>query len=315
MPAFRDILVGVDLSSADRLAGAELTPPVRAAVERGIELAREMGARLTFFASLDLSAHTLEFLERSGATGTVREQAEKALAALVGKAEREGVEASSEFVFGRSWVEIIRQVLREGHDVVIVGTRELGAAGRILLGSTGMKLVRKCPCPVWIARPDPTPDEWNVLVATDLGDIGRRAVELVVQYSHSVDMKVHVLHAIEQEFDRWTQMTGLSDAEIAQLRRAKREEIERELHDQLGQTDYRTVPSGVLMHVEEGLAESVIREAIARFDIDLLVMGTVGRRGLPGLFVGNTAERLLADVPCSVLVLKPRDFSSPITLE
>ncbi|MEX0701742.1 MAG: universal stress protein [Planctomycetales bacterium] len=315
MTPFREILVGVDLSAADRLASSELTPPVRAAVDRALSLGRELGSRLTFFAALDLSAHTIEFLEQSGATDTVRDQADRALGELVARARTEGVEARSKLVFGRSWLEIVRQVLRDGHDLVIVGTRDLGAAGRLLLGSTGMKLVRKCPCPVWIARPDPTPDQFNVLIASDLGEIGRQAIDLVVRCGQSIDMKVHLLHAVEHEFDQWMQISGLSDAGVAELRQRQREEVERALHEQLAQSDFRTLPSGVQVHVEEGPADVVIRQAVERFDIDLLVMGTVGRSGLPGLFVGNTAERLLGDVPCSLLVLKPRDFSTPVRLE
>jgi nucleotide-binding universal stress UspA family protein len=38
---------------------------------------------------------------------------------------------------------------------------------------------------------------------------------------------------------------------------------------------------------------------------DLLVMGTVGRSGISGLLLGNTAERILEKVDCSVLAVKP----------
>lgn len=44
----------------------------------------------------------------------------------------------------------------------------------------------------------------------------------------------------------------------------------------------------------------------------LLVIGTVGRTGIPGLLIGSTAERVLGEVACSVLALKPRGFVSPI---
>ena len=52
-----------------------------------------------------------------------------------------------------------------------------------------------------------------------------------------------------------------------------------------------------------------------QYDIDLLVMGTVARSGIPGLVIGNTAERLLPQVPCSLLAVKPAGFESPVTLE
>ena len=49
--------------------------------------------------------------------------------------------------------------------------------------------------------------------------------------------------------------------------------------------------------------------------IDLVVMGSVGRSGLSGMLIGNTAERILRKLPCSVLVVKPDGFVSPVRLD
>jgi nucleotide-binding universal stress UspA family protein len=49
--------------------------------------------------------------------------------------------------------------------------------------------------------------------------------------------------------------------------------------------------------------------------IDLVVMGTVVRTGIPGLFIGNTAEFVLLQVNCAVLTVKPAGFVTPIVLE
>ncbi|HEX6885840.1 MAG TPA: universal stress protein, partial [Planctomycetota bacterium] len=43
-----------------------------------------------------------------------------------------------------------------------------------------------------------------------------------------------------------------------------------------------------------------------------LVMGSVSRGGIAGLLLGNTAERLLDRVSCSLLTIKPQDFVSPV---
>jgi len=48
---------------------------------------------------------------------------------------------------------------------------------------------------------------------------------------------------------------------------------------------------------------------------DLLVMGTVGRTGISGLIMGNTAEAILNQVNCSVLAIKPEGFKTPIAIE
>jgi nucleotide-binding universal stress UspA family protein len=44
-------------------------------------------------------------------------------------------------------------------------------------------------------------------------------------------------------------------------------------------------------------------------------MGTIARGGLVGMIMGNTAERVLRDLRCSVLALKPEGFASPVTLD
>ncbi|MFZ0258185.1 MAG: universal stress protein [Gammaproteobacteria bacterium] len=45
--------------------------------------------------------------------------------------------------------------------------------------------------------------------------------------------------------------------------------------------------------------------------IELLVMGTMGRMGVPGFFIGNTAEDVLDAVRCVVLIVKQSGSSTP----
>jgi nucleotide-binding universal stress UspA family protein len=44
-------------------------------------------------------------------------------------------------------------------------------------------------------------------------------------------------------------------------------------------------------------------------------MGTVARTGISGLLIGNTAERLLQQLKCSILAIKPEEFTSPVKLD
>jgi universal stress protein E len=65
-------------------------------------------------------------------------------------------------------------------------------------------------------------------------------------------------------------------------------------------------------HLRHGPAEQVVPELVSEYQIDLLVMGTVARSGLDGVLIGNTAERVLDDVRCSVMAVQPPGFVSPI---
>ena len=66
--------------------------------------------------------------------------------------------------------------------------------------------------------------------------------------------------------------------------------------------------------VRKGDPCQMIIDYVDKNDIDLIVMGTIGRSGLSGLLIGNTAERVIDRVNCSVLAIKPANFKSPITI-
>ena len=68
-------------------------------------------------------------------------------------------------------------------------------------------------------------------------------------------------------------------------------------------------------HVLQGWADDVIPEFAEQHRVDLIVMGTVSRTGIPGFFIGNTAEKILHRIDCSVLAVKPEGFISPVQLD
>ena len=68
----------------------------------------------------------------------------------------------------------------------------------------------------------------------------------------------------------------------------------------------------VYKHLRKGDSEHVLSQMTETLDIDLLIMGTVGRTGIPGFFIGNTADAILRKVTCSVLTIKPEKFKTPV---
>ena len=70
-----------------------------------------------------------------------------------------------------------------------------------------------------------------------------------------------------------------------------------------------------IVHMVQGRPGTAIPELMKREGAELLVMGTVCRTGIPGFFIGNTAEMILGQVDCSVLTVKPKCFESPVKLE
>ena len=69
------------------------------------------------------------------------------------------------------------------------------------------------------------------------------------------------------------------------------------------------------VHLVKGFARDMIPKTAKEQDIDLIIMGTVGRTGIPGFIMGNTAETVLNRINCSVLAIKPEGFVTPVRVE
>ena len=95
------------------------------------------------------------------------------------------------------FVEIIRAAEKDGYDLVLAGTRGLSSHRRILVGSTAERLVRKCPCPVWIVKAGHQAPIGSVLVATDLSEVSAKAVRIGVLLSTTAGIPLDVLHVYE----------------------------------------------------------------------------------------------------------------------
>lgn len=313
---FRKILVGVDLSKGDLLVSEDLAPPSQEAVARALKLASLNQAELHFFFALDVGARTERLIKSTeGLSKTVLDMGRSALQKLEEQAKKQGLSARSTVVLGKSWLELIRQVLREGSDLVVVGTRHLGRVHGAIVGSTGMRLLRKCPCPVWIAQPviDSALDQ--ILVATDFSPACDRALELAIVVARLQDAELRLLHVIDLPEETSLESLLSNRDEY----RENRDRLEEEAHTQLGRLtqELSTVdlPKPPRTYLLRGDPSTVIQEQVEQLKIDLLVMGTVARTGIPGLLMGNTAERILPEVDCSILALKPPGYASPVELE
>jgi len=308
------ILVGVDLHHADRIAAAELNPPTFTAINRAIWLASHIDAEIEFVAVLDVGAHTQELLHEhfKEQVRNVEDESRNVLESLEDQAKAAGVAATSRLLYGRPWYELLRIVVQDKADLVVVGTKNMGAAGRVLLGSTAKQLLRKSPCPVWVTKTDPDPTDLNVLVCSDLTEVSTDLLNLVVETCQNVEARVHLLHANDAVTGHSFWNLGVDDPKLVEQQKKIHAEKERMIHEQLAQTDYRTLEHGVKVHVVDGTPEYVIPKVMEEENIDLIALGTIARRGIPGLLLGNTAERLLSEIGCSILAIKPEGFECPI---
>ena len=317
MSVFNSILVGIDLLHAEGIESSSSSLPVAEAVRHGLWLAEKASACITFFAAVDMpevKPHSLEANESQGAS-TLLQSGREALDRLVESARQRGLNANAKLVCGQAWIEIIREVEQSEHDVIIVGRRNVGALQRLLFGSTAMRLLHNCPCPVWVTRPGLRQFPRNILVTSDFSPVSEITVKLGLAIGELSGAKVNLLHAVDYLLDR-RYSVGLLHTNTEQYHAHIKAEAHEQLADQLARVAGGQPTATVELHCVEGgcTADTAILEFIAHHQIDLLLMGTIARGGLSGVSIGNTAERLVTHMPCSMLAVKPADFTSPIDL-
>lgn len=79
------------------------------------------------------------------------------------------MEASVEIYSGIGFIQIIKRVLNNHHDLVVKCAEDTDWIDR-LFGSEDMHLLRKCPCPVLMLKPDQREAFRNILATVDVND-------------------------------------------------------------------------------------------------------------------------------------------------
>jgi nucleotide-binding universal stress UspA family protein len=228
---------------------------------------------------------------------------------------RAGVTVRTHVAWGRPFEVIIREALRRQTRVVMKTAHAPGGDRRAgLFGSTDMHLFRKCPVPVWVVKPRRTRRIARVLAAVDPAeptpdevDLNTEIVRIALDIATGEKAELHVCHAF----------STLSELVLGDASRAYVADFKARVEEAMARL---VAPFGLALrdrrvHILHGDAGEVIPRFVRRRKVDLLVMGTIARAGLPGLLIGNTAERMLELVDCSVLAIKPEGFVSPIQLQ
>lgn len=298
------ILVAIDLGRG----GDALTPGSRRALGRAVWVAKRVGARLTLLHS----RHADEYwndgrhgFEQADAGGDGRS---RVMQAALDSVEAQDVEAKFTIRDEHPHVAIIRTVLREDVDLVVAAKRTEAHTDERKIGTTARKLLRKCPCEVWLEDPRTDRDPTVILAGTDLSAVGDRVVELAASVAHALGAELHVVHAFSMSME--TQMEGV-EAHRRFEKEARRKavaHVERVLEP-------TSMAGRATIHAGNTSPTQAILQGVKQLAPGLVVLGTVSRGGIPGLLMGNTAERLIDRIDCALLTVKPRDFVCPIALD
>lgn len=243
------------------------------------------------------------------------------------------IEISINVVEGKIYLEAIRSVLTNSHDLVIKNADVSKNVLSRIFGSQDMRLLKSCPCPVLITKPIWDGKFKHVMAAVDFENpndidednvgnlLNRQIMETAITLSSRYKSRLDVVHVFPilgvgappdgryglQETETATYIKNRKPGYIKLIDRFIEKAklwVEKDLSSSVEIEPY----------VLSGNPNVEIKKQAKKLQSDLVVMGTVARTGVSGFLIGNTAELILENIECSVLALKPEGFVSPVKL-
>lgn len=293
-PMYDDILVPTDGSDHAR----------RAAEHVGV-LARRLDARVHLLGVVDVQAAAGPF-GAGGVDDTFVGRLESTAERWLDTAEQAvgDVPTERDTVEGEPGEAILSYASDLEPDLVAMGTHGRTGVRRYVSGSVTERVVQRADVPVLAVHAgDPLLESAydDVLVATDGSEAAEAAVDHGIELAARTGARVHAVSLV----DLGGVGTGAEDAPVLEWRNYLESAAERAT----GSVVERAEDAGVeaVAAVRE---DSPVRGLLAyadEADVDLLVVGTHGRRGVTDAVLGSTAERILRRAERPVLTVRPSD--------
>ena len=129
----------------------------------------------------------------------------------------------------------------------------------------------------------------NILLMTDFFSPSEKALQYAVAIAKGYDSKIHLVHVIEP-----TAAEVLTGEPLPKHYERQHKIAEQELGKQteeLGNVSHQT-------YIKHGTVSEVVQAVMRENQIDLVMAGTQGARGLEKLVLGSTAEEIFRTVTC-----------------
>lgn len=288
-------------------------------IRKAATLARALGARLELFHAIT-EPLAVEALMMAGVAiqkfqDNERQRYLKRLERLAEPLRRQGlkVTTSAEWDFP-AYEAVIRRAHRTGTDLIVAERHATRHVAPWLLRYSDWELLRQSPVPVLLVKTRKPYDSPTILAAIDpshafakTSQLDDAILRLASHISSAMRGRLHVMHTYVPTLmgiaPTELNAPDATDRILAHAGKIARTGFDKTLRAaRLG----RLAPSR--RHLMTRHAVDAIPELAGAIGSHIVVMGALSRSGLKRAVIGNTAERTLDDLPCDLLVAKPRGF-------
>lgn len=199
---------------------------------------------------------------------------------------------------GNSFARIINQAEMDDVNLIVMGAGDKSSGDHYPLGTTAEKVIRRAGKPVWVARAGFFPPIRKILCPVDFSEPSKRALHNAVHLARHFRVELTVLHVIQPLFGFYYNLNPVALESQKALETKRQGQFDLFLEE----FDFHNVVWKRM--VLFGKAEREILNEIRYSGFDLLVMGAVGNSSQPRAMLGAVAEKVVREMPCSLVTLK-----------
>lgn len=227
-----------------------------------------------------------------------REPAEALLRAQVEELERQGTQVAGQYLLlGLPSEQIPDLAARLGAQLIVIGSRGLGAVKRLVLGSVSEGVVHTATTPVLVVRGgrNAWPPE-QILIGDDGSEYSRRAAHAAAAIASATGAALTVATVIP---NAWLDVASSGEARAREAARAAGETMTREVADQLVAA-YGVEPRTAVLFGDPVV--TLIATAAGGSTPALIAVGSRGLGALERLALGSVSTKVLRGAPGPVLI-------------
>ncbi len=299
-----------------------LDSPSHRTILKAARLARGLGADLELFHVIDVPVYVDGMAAANSWIGEMQQQArtratqklERIAARLRACGLRVGTAVRWDYPAAEA---IVRRSLQIGADL-IVSEQVQRQYIPSLLHAADWDLLRLSPVPVLLARASTRPYRHPIILAAvdpsrahgKPASLDEQILDMGGDIAEALEGSLHALHAY-RAMPVGAPLELLAEGPVAtDLEDSATAEAEQRLVQLMRGTGNPHMP----YHLIGSPVKDAILATVRSTGCSILVLGDVARRGLKGVLLGNTAQRVLEALPCDVLAVKPREFESAVWL-
>lgn len=284
MEKYNKILVAFDSSESGKNA-----------LRESLKFAADENCRMTVLSVIPPYEGDLSALWTDNIRSSMEKQCSSAISEALKTANKEGVAIDTVCEEGEIYERIVDFAGTENYDLIVMGKKGLSLVERALVGSVTARVIGYSRQDVLVI-PDGAKLSWKkLLVATDGSAYSEVAGQRAIEIAKHHRSEILSLSAV--------------DATVEFMLRAQEvyEDMVKKAKTFADSIKGKALSAGIKADaiVRDGEVYKVIIDTAKEHQVDMLVMGSLGRTGIKRLLMGSTAERVLGHSSFPVLIVKP----------